>query len=158
MISVSIARDAQEYDQRTFQHHASPRSYSDLLYKNTLYDESRTVFSGLIQVDEGAHFTDAYQTCRNLMMSETAEANSMPGLEINADQVKCSHGSTAAMIDDEEIFYLRARGIKSQIARQLVAQGFSVEAIARLRNEALEEIVLSFSAREFSRISERVVA
>jgi Fe-S cluster assembly protein SufD len=157
MISVSIARDAQEYDQRTFQHHASPRSYSDLLYKNTLYDESRTVFSGLIQVDEGAHFTDAYQTCRNLMMSETAEANSMPGLEINADQVKCSHGSTAAMIDDEEIFYLRARGIKSQIARQLVAQGFSVEAIARLRNEALEEIVLSFSAREFSRISERVV-
>lgn len=157
MLSVSIARDAQEYDQRTFQHHASPRSYSDLLYKNTLYDDARTVFSGLILVDEGAHYTDAYQTCRNLMMSESAEANSMPGLEINADQVKCSHGSTASMIDDDEIFYLCARGIRPQIARQLVAQGFSVEAIARLRNEALEEMVLSFSAREFDRISERVV-
>nr|NIP95837.1 SufD family Fe-S cluster assembly protein [Akkermansiaceae bacterium] len=65
MLSVSIARDRQEYDQRTFQHHACPQSYSDLLYKNTLYDDSRTVFSGLILVDEGAHYTDAYQTCRN---------------------------------------------------------------------------------------------
>lgn len=156
MLSVSIARDEQEYDQRTFQHHASARSYSDLLYKNTLYDESRTVFSGLILVDEGAHHTDAYQTCRNLLMSESAEANSMPGLEINADQVKCSHGSTSAMIDDEEIFYLCARGITPHIARQLVAQGFSVEAVARLRDEALEELVLSFAAREFNRISERV--
>lgn len=158
MLSVNIARDEQEYDQRTFQHHASPRSYSDLLYKNTLYDQSRTVFSGLILVDDGAHYTDAYQTCRNLLMSETAEATSMPGLEINADQVKCSHGSTSAMIDDNEIFYLRARGIKPHIARQLVAQGFSVEAIARLRDQALEELVLSFAAREFDRISERLVA
>lgn len=157
MVSVSIARDDQEYDQRTFQHHASPHSYSDLLYKNTLYDESRTVFSGLILVDEHAHYTDAYQTCRNLMMSEKAEANSMPGLEINADQVKCSHGSTSSNIDDDEIFYLCTRGISPNVARQLVAQGFSVEAIARLKDEALEEMVLSFSAREFSRISERLV-
>ena len=91
-------------------------------------------------------------------MSETAEANSMPGLEINADQVKCSHGSTSAMIDEDEIFYLRARGIAPHVARQLVAQGFSVESISRLRNEALEELVLSFASREFHRISERVAA
>lgn len=155
MLSVSIARDEQEYDQRTFQHHASPRSYSDLLYKNTLYDESRTVFSGLILVDENAHYTDAYQTCRNLMMSDSAEANSMPGLEINADQVKCSHGSTSSSIDDDEIFYLCARGIKPRDARQLVAQGFSVEAISRLRDDALEELVVSFAAREFDRIAEQ---
>jgi Fe-S cluster assembly protein SufD len=90
-------------------------------------------------------------------MSEAAEASSMPGLEINADQVKCSHGSTSTMIDDDEIFYLRARGIKPHVARQLVAQGFSVESISRLKNEALEELVLSFAAREFHRISERVV-
>ncbi|NNC88237.1 MAG: Fe-S cluster assembly protein SufD [Akkermansiaceae bacterium] len=152
MLAVSIGRARQEYDQRTFQHHASPRTFSDLLYKNTLYDESRTVFSGLILVDEGAHYTDAYQTCRNLMMSDEAEANSMPGLEINADQVKCSHGSTASTIDEKELFYLEARGIPPQSARQLVAQGFSVEAIARLKNEALEELVLSFAAREFGRI------
>ncbi|MBB07504.1 MAG: Fe-S cluster assembly protein SufD [Roseibacillus sp.] len=157
MLSVSIARDEQEYDQRTFQHHASKRSYSDLLYKNTLYDGSRSIFSGLILVDEGAHEPDASQPCRNLLMSETAEANSMPGLEINADQVKCSHGSTSAMIDEDEIFYLRARGIAPHVARQLVAQGFSVESISRLRNEALEELVLSFASREFHRISEQVV-
>ena len=156
MLSVSIARDEQEYDQRTFQHHAAPRTNSDLLYKNTLYDRSRSVFSGLILVDEGAHYTDAYQTCRNLLMSETAEANSMPGLEINADQVKCSHGSTSSAIEDEEIFYLRARGIRPEIARQLVAQGFSLEAVSRLRDEALEELVVAFAGREFDRITGRL--
>ena len=90
MLSVSIPAREQEYDQRTFQHHVSEGAYSDLLFKNTLYDSSKTVFSGLIFVDEAAHHTDAYQTCRNLLMSDRAEAHSMPGLEINADQVKCS--------------------------------------------------------------------
>ncbi|NQX00403.1 SufD family Fe-S cluster assembly protein, partial [bacterium] len=85
MLSVAIASDEQEYDQRTFQHHVSEGAYSDLLYKNSLYDEARTIFSGLIFVDKDAHHTDAYQTCRNLLMSDTCEANSMPGLEINAD-------------------------------------------------------------------------
>jgi Fe-S cluster assembly protein SufD len=108
MLSVSIASHEQEYDQRTFQHHVSPGAYSDLLYKNSLYDDSRTIFSGLIFVDKDAHHTDAYQTCRNLLMSDTCEANSMPGLEINADQVKCSHGSTSSQISDEEIFYHRS--------------------------------------------------
>ena len=98
MLSVSIPAREQEYDQRTFQHHVSPGAYSDLLYKNSLYDNAKTIFSGLIFVDEGAHHTDAYQTCRNLLMSDTCEANSMPGLEINADQVKCSHGSTSSQI------------------------------------------------------------
>lgn len=82
----------------------------------------------------------------------------MPGLEINADQVKCSHGSTSAMIDENEIFYLRARGVKPHVARQLVAQGFSVECISRLKSPELEELVLGFAAREFHRISESVVA
>ena len=152
MLSVSIGRDGQGYDQRTFQHHASPHSYSDLLYKNTLYDKSKTVFSGVILVDKGAHYTDAYQTCRNLLMSDEAEAHSMPGLEINADQVKCSHGSTSTTVDDSELFYLESRGIPPREARQLIAQGFSVEAISRLGNEALEELVLTFANREFDRI------
>lgn len=152
MMSVSIGRDEQEYDQRTFQHHASPHSFSDLLYKNTLYDKSRTIFSGLILVDEKAHYTDAYQTCRNLMMSDEAEANSMPGLEINADQVRCSHGSTTSTVSDNELFYLETRGISPREARQLIAQGFSVEAISRLGNPALEGLVLGFASREFGRI------
>lgn len=152
MLSVSVPAREQEYDQRTFQHHVSEGAYSDLLYKNSLYDNAKTVFSGLIFVDEGAHHTDAYQTCRNLFMSDTAEANSMPGLEINADQVKCSHGSTSAPISDEEIFYLRARGIDPVRARQLIARGFSVEVIERLEDEATEELVLSFLDQKFARL------
>jgi Fe-S cluster assembly protein SufD len=153
MLSVSIPAREQEYDQRTFQHHVSPGAYSDLLYKNSLYDHSRTIFSGLIFVDESAHHTDAYQTCRNLLMSDTCEANSMPGLEINADQVKCSHGSTSSQISDEEIFYLRARGIDPVRARQLIARGFSVEVVERLNDEATEALVLSFIDEKFAHIA-----
>jgi Fe-S cluster assembly protein SufD len=153
MLSVSIPARVQEYDQRTFQHHVSEGAYSDLLYKNSLYDDSKTIFSGLIFVDEGAHNTDAYQTCRNLLMSDTCEAHSMPGLEINADQVKCSHGSTSSQIHDEEIFYLRARGIDSARARQLIARGFSVEAVERLQNDAVEELVLRFIDEKFAHIA-----
>lgn len=156
MLSVSIPSHEQEYDQRTFQHHVSEGAYSDLLYKNSLYDRSRTVFSGLIFVDEGAHHTDAYQTCRNLLMSDDAEANSMPGLEINADQVKCSHGSTSSQISDEEIFYLRARGIDPTNARQLIARGFSVEVIERLKDDATEELVLKFIDDKFAKIAAAV--
>jgi len=153
MLAVSIPAREQAYDQRTFQHHVSEGACSDLLYKNSLYDNAKTVFSGLIFVDEGAHHTDAYQTCRNLLMSDTAEANSMPGLEINADQVKCSHGSTSAQISDEEIFYLCARGIDPVSARQLIARGFSVEAVERIGNEAAEELVLRFIDDKFARIA-----
>ena len=153
MLSVSIASHEQEYDQRTFQHHVSEGAYSDLLYKNSLYDDSRSIFSGLIFVDEGAHHTDAYQTCRNLLMSDTCEANSMPGLEINADQVKCSHGSTSSQISDEEIFYLCARGIDPANARQLIARGFSVDVVERLKNHEVEELVLRFIDEKFARIA-----
>ncbi|HEX5789514.1 MAG TPA: SufD family Fe-S cluster assembly protein, partial [Luteolibacter sp.] len=154
MLSVSIPAREQEYDQRTFQHHVAPGAYSDLLYKNSLYDNAKTIFSGLIFVDEGAHHTDAYQTCRNLLMSDTCEANSMPGLEINADQVKCSHGSTSSQIHDDEIFYLCARGIDPARARQLIARGFSVEVVERLGDESVEDLILRFIDEKCARITE----
>lgn len=153
MLSVSIPAHDQEYDQRTFQHHVSQGAYSDLLYKNSLYDDSRTIFSGLIFVDKDAHHTDAYQTCRNLLMSDTCEANSMPGLEINADQVKCSHGSTSSQISDEEIFYLCARGIAPAQARQLIARGFSVDVLERLKDVEVETLVLKFIDGKFAQIA-----
>jgi Fe-S cluster assembly protein SufD len=152
MLSVSLPHREQEYDQRTLQHHVSEGTYSDLLYKNTLYGHSKTVFSGLISVDEKAHHTDAYQTCRNLLMTDDCEANSMPGLEINADQVKCSHGSTSSQISDEEIFYLCARGIEPSQARQLIARGFSVEVVERLKNDAVETFVLEIIDRKLSAV------
>jgi Fe-S cluster assembly protein SufD len=153
MLAVSIPSREQEYDQRTFQHHVAEGTYSDLLYKNSLYDNSKTIFSGLIFVDKDAHHTDAYQTCRNLLMSDTCEANSMPGLEITADQVKCSHGSTASQIQEDEIFYLRARGIDPVSARQLIARGFSVDVVARLGDATTEELVLRFIDEKFARLT-----
>ena len=149
ILSVALPDTGQEYDQRTFQHHGAQHTFSDLLFKNTLFGKATTVFSGLIFVDENAHHTDAYQTCRNLMMSDTCTAHSMPGLEINADQVKCSHGSTCSRVSDEEIFYLKARGIPPRAARRLIAQGFSQAAIGKLENESLEELATSVVLDKF---------
>lgn len=153
ILSVAIPDTGQEYDQRTFQHHGARDTFSDLLFKNTLFGSAKTIFSGLIFVDEGAHGTDAYQTCRNLMMTDECEANSMPGLEINADDVKCSHGSTSARVSDEEIFYLQARGIDAKAARSLVAKGFSVEAVEKLEDEQLEALALEVIERKFVAIA-----
>lgn len=152
ILSVALPDTGQEYDQRTFQHHGARNTFSDLLFKNTLFGKATTIFSGLIFVDEGAHGTDAYQTCRNLMMTDECEAHSMPGLEINADDVKCSHGSTSSRVSDEEIFYLMARGISAKDARGLVAQGFSIQAIERLEDEQLETLAIEVVSRKFSTV------
>jgi Fe-S cluster assembly protein SufD len=137
MLGVSLPGGDQLVDMRTLQHHAAPRATSDLIYKNALYDKAKTVFSGLITVDEGAHFTDAYQKCRNLLNSAECEADSMPGLEINADQVKCSHGTTSSPISEDELFYLKARGIPDRDSRRLIATGFVEDVISKLGNDPL---------------------
>ncbi len=132
LLSVSIAQGTQEFDARTLQDHASPHTTSDLLYKNSLSDRGRATFGGLIRVEPHAHFTDAYQTVRNLLLSDDAEANSMPGLEIMADNVKCSHGATSGQLNEDEMFYLLARGIPAPVARQLLVTGFLNEVVDRL--------------------------
>lgn len=137
MLSVNIASDEQMIDQRTFQDHAKPQATSDLLYQNALTGRSRTVFSGVIRVEPGAHKTDAYQKVRNIVLSDDAEANSMPGLEIEADDVRCTHGATTAQIDDDELFYLRARGIRPAAAQQLLVMGFFNTVLDRLPEESL---------------------
>ena len=137
MLSVTVAEGEQEFDQRTFQDHIAPGASSDLLYKNALDDASRTIFAGMIKVEPGAHRTDAYQKVRNLLLSDDAEANSMPGLEILADEVRCSHGATSGQIESEELFYLLARGIPKREAQRLIVHGFLQEAIDRIGNPAL---------------------
>jgi Fe-S cluster assembly protein SufD len=137
MLAVTVAEDAQEIDQRTFQIHEAPNTASDLLYKNALDEQARTIFSGLIRVAPGAHKTDAYQKVRNLLLSDAAEANSMPGLEIEADEVRCTHGATSGQIDEEELFYLRSRGIPLREAQRLIVHGFLDEVLGRLGHDAL---------------------
>jgi Fe-S cluster assembly protein SufD len=139
MLAVSVARGTQEFDQRTLQDHLKPDTTSDLLYKNALHDQSRTIFSGLIKVEPGAHRTDAYQKVRNLLLSDEAEANSMPGLEILADDVRCSHGATSGQVQPEELFYLKSRGIEDLVAKRLIARGFLNEVVDRLPDGQLPE-------------------
>ena len=152
MLSVNVASGSQQFDQRTLQLHHAPNTTSDLLYKNALYDTSKTVFAGLIVVDDGAHGTDAYQTCRNLFLSDDAEANSMPGLEINADQVKCSHGSTSGQIEEDELFYFLARGIKPDTARQLITLGFTAEVVEKLDDPLLEAFAIARIEEKFANL------
>jgi Fe-S cluster assembly protein SufD len=132
LLAVSVAKDQQEFDARTLQDHISPHTASDLLYKNALDDRARCTFGGLIRVEPHAHFTDAYQKVRNLLLSDDAEANSMPGLEILADNVRCTHGATSGQIDEDELFYLRTRGIPVPVAQRLIVTGFLDEVIQRL--------------------------
>ena len=139
MLAISVARGDQEFDQRTLQDHQQPDTTSDLLYKNALHDRSRTIFSGLIKVEPGAHRTDAYQKVRNLLLSDDAEANSMPGLEILADDVRCTHGATSGQVEPEELFYLKSRGIDDLAAKRLIARGFLNEVVDRLPEEQLSE-------------------
>ncbi len=153
MLSVSLPTGAQVVDQRTLQRHLAPHTSSDLLYKNALYDTSRTIFSGLIHVFEEAHFTDAYQTCRNLLNSDEAEANALPGLEINADQVKCSHGTTSGPVSNDELFYLKARGIPDDQARKLIVLGFIEDVVRRIGNEAIETMVRARIEEKFARVA-----
>lgn len=153
IFGAALANGIQEYDQRTLQIHEAEHTTSDLLFKNALYDEARTIFSGLIQVKPGSHHTDSFQTCRNLLGSDKAEANSMPGLEIDADQVKCSHGSTSGQISDEEIFYLQARGIPAEDARKMISLGFLYESVSRLDGDELKEFLFAEIERKFASIA-----
>jgi len=105
-------------------------------------------------VKPGAHHTDSFQTCRNLLGSEEAEANSMPGLEIDADQVKCSHGSTSGQISDEEIFYLQARGIPADDARKIISLGFLNESIEKLEGDELKAYLFAAVERKFTHLDE----
>ncbi len=132
MFSLTASHGGQIFDQRTFQEHVAANTTSDLLYKNALADTSRTIFAGMISVDPGAQKTDAYQSNRNLLLSDTAEADSLPGLEIQANDVRCTHGSTSGQISPEEMFYMAQRGIPLPVARKLFVLGFFDEVLGRL--------------------------
>jgi Fe-S cluster assembly protein SufD len=151
LLAVSVANGNQEFDARTLQDHLSPHTTSDLLYKNALTDRTRNTFGGLIRVEPHAHFTDAYQTVRNLLLSDDAEANSMPGLEILADNVKCSHGATSGQINEDEMFYLLARGIPLPVAKQLLISGFLNEVVDRLDHPAITAFVHELIEDKFAR-------
>ena len=155
MLAATVSDSTQEFDQRTLQDHIEPHTTSDLLYKNSLSDTAKTIFAGLIRVQPAAQHTDAYQKVRNLMLSDEAEANSMPGLEILADEVRCTHGATSGHVDQEEMFYLLARGIDPKSAQELIVHGFLNEVLERLPDTNATPKLGVLLADKFARMKRR---
>jgi Fe-S cluster assembly protein SufD len=123
----------------TRQDHAAPHTRSDLLYKAGLKDSSRIVWKGMIRVEKDAQRTDAYQKDDNLILSDHARADSIPGLEIEANDVRCTHGATAGRVDEDMIFYLQARGVRKETAIRLIVEGFFANVYDRITLEPVRE-------------------
>jgi Fe-S cluster assembly protein SufD len=119
-------------DFRTFQDHAAPDTTSNLLFKGAVGGHSRSVYTGLIRVRKNARGTNAFQTNRNIKLSEGAWAESVPNLEIENNDVRCSHASAVGPIDEDQRFYLESRGVPTPVAERLVVTGFFDEVLSRL--------------------------
>lgn len=136
---IFFADGVQHLDLDTEQNHVAPHAKSDLLYKGALKDSARAVWQGMIRVFKGAQKTDGYQANRNLLLSDKARADSIPGLEINADDVRCTHGSTVSRIDEEEVFYLMSRGIDRLESEILLVNAFFTPVLDRIPLPSVQE-------------------
>ncbi len=130
---------AQHLDHDTQQNHLAPHTTSDLLFKGALKGKSRSVWQGMIYVAPGAQKTDGYQANRNLVLDDQARADSIPGLEILADDVRCTHGATVGKLEQEPLFYLKSRGIPQREAEQLIVEGFFDPIMQRIPFEGVRE-------------------
>jgi Fe-S cluster assembly protein SufD len=139
LLGLYIANGTQHLDHQTQQDHVAPHASSNLLFKGALLDKGRSVFRGMIKVRKGAQRTDAYQTNRNLILSKGARADSLPNLEIAADDVRCSHAATVGQLDEEEIFYLQSRGISKLESMRLVVFGFFGEVLDQLEDDNVRQ-------------------
>lgn len=149
LTAVYFGDGSQMLDFRTLQDHDAPNTRSDLLFKGAVEDTAQSVYSGLIRIRQHAQRSNAFQTNRNLVLTEGAEAKSVPNLEIEADDVKCSHASTVGPVDDEQLYYLATRGVPPAEAERLVVLGFFDDVfdrlplpslVAPLRRSAVEKI------------------
>jgi len=136
---VTFASDRQKISYYTQQHHKAQGTHSDLLYKEVLRDESRVIWRGMIKVDEAAQQTDGYQRSDALMLSADARCDSIPGLEIEADDVRCTHGATTGRVDEEQIFYAQSRGIMENEAMHMIVEGFFQQVYDRIPIEVVRE-------------------
>ena len=132
LLGLYFGDEDQHFDHNTSQDHVAPDTGSDLLYKGALDDRAQAAFRGIIRVHPEAQRTDAYQTNRNLLLSDECRANSLPNLEIQADDVRCSHGATVGQLDSEALFYLLSRGLSQEHAERLIVLGFLGDVMARL--------------------------
>jgi Fe-S cluster assembly protein SufD len=136
---ASHARQHLDFD--TLQEHAAPNTISDLAFRGVLAERANSVWRGMIKVDPGAQKTDAFQESRNLLLSKRAHADAIPGLEIQANDVRCTHAAAIAQIDPEQLFYLRSRGVREPAARRLVIEGFLEALVERFEEGPVREVL-----------------
>lgn len=151
-VALYYADGDQMHDFRTLQDHIAPRTTSDLLFKGAVQDRAKSVYTGLIRIGDEARGSVAYQTNRNLTLSEGAWAESVPNLDIRTNDVKCSHASTVGPIDEEQRFYLESRGIPPEVAERLVVLGFfddvlSLLPVGALRDDLRARVAAKLAAR-----------
>lgn len=139
MSGFYFSNGSQHLDLDTQQNHLAPHTTSDLLYKGALKGSSRAVWRGMIYVAPTAQKTDGYQANRNLVLSNNARADSIPGLEILADDVRCTHGATVGKLEDEQLFYLKSRGIPQNEAERMIVEGFFEPIMQRIPFEGVRE-------------------
>src|SRR5688572_16775415 len=138
-----FADGVQHLDYDTFQEHIAPNTTSDFAFKGALRDESSAVWRGMIRVEEDAQKTNAYQENRNLLLSPKAHADSIPGLEIQANDVRCTHGATVSQVDRDQLFYAMARGLSYAEAERLIVRGFFQDILDRIELEPVRDALQS---------------
>ena len=142
----------QHVDFDTTQEHAAAHTFSDLAFRGILSGRSSAVWRGVIKVDPGAQQTDAFQECRNLLLSKRAHVDAIPGLEILANDVRCTHAAAIAQIDKEQLFYLRSRGLPEPQAQRLVIEGFMAELIERFEEGPVREVLAGALERRLATV------
>jgi len=145
-------RGRQHLDFDTTQEHAAANCISDLAFRGILGGRSSAVWRGMIKVDPGAQQTDAFQESRNLLLSKKAHADAIPGLEILADDVRCTHAAAIAQIDPDQLFYLRARGLDHEVASRLVIEGFLAELVERFEEGPMRDALATALERRLEAV------
>ena len=146
---VYLTKDKQLVDNHTFVDHLQPNCISDEMYKGVMDGKSKAVFNGKVIVRQDSQKIEAFQANGNVLLSNDAEINSKPELEIYADDVKCSHGCTIGQLDEQAVFYLQARGIKKKTAQHMMTQAFINEVVERVSNETVQEHIYSKFEEKF---------
>lgn len=155
MLAVYFGDEAQMHDFRTIQSHISPNATSDLLFKGGVKDRARSVYSGLIRIGPDARGTVANQANRNLLLSAEASAESVPNLEIENNDVKCSHASAVGPIDEDHLYYLESRGVPSDVAERLVVIGFFADLLDRVPEDSLRADLIDAVRMKFDKGASR---
>lgn len=139
LYGISFADHNQHFDQRTVQNHEAGHATSNVLFKSAVKDKARTVYQGMIRVYPDAQKTDAYQANRNLLLNQYARADSIPSLQIEANDVRCTHGATTGKVDNDEIFYLMSRGLSREEAKKLIVTGFFSEILKEIPTDIADD-------------------